>query len=321
MRLDFQRIGLGVALAAVLLFALGKVAGVSLADLRAVSPQHVLMALLFAMLTVFLRAANYRAIGGAAPAADTRPGLSAWLHLSLRHQFLFTAIPSGLGDLGFPVLARRHVGLRLAEGAAVIAVARLRDICVLLSLGGLSLAVLGHLPLIFAASAVCLGLAGLFAEHMVAVVRRLGQSFGVALFRDVAVSAQTVPRQLGRMALSCASWASAVAALWAAFAAAGHSLALAEAVLLLVALNLIGVVSISVGGLGVAEAGSAGVLVWLGLPLDTAVALSLVARPLLLGAVLGACVAWWMVLHVQVWATVRARLQGSRLVLTRVLWP
>ena len=72
---------------------------------------------------------------------------------------------------------------------------------------------------------------------------------------------------------------------------------------MLAGLNAIGMVAISVGGLGIAEVGSAGILAVLGTPLDQAAHLSLIARPVLLFSMLSACVVLWFGL----WAWARTR--------------
>lgn len=68
----------------------------------------------------------------------------------------------------------------------------------------------------------------------------------------------------------------------AGFRAAGHPLSLSEAWVMLAGLNIAGALALSVAGLGVAEAGAAGVLTLLGLPLAEAAGIALIARPILL---------------------------------------
>ena len=66
-----------------------------------------------------------------------------WIVLAGRHQFIFILSPSGSGDLAFPVLAKRIVGLDLAPATGLIAAVRLRDICAVLGLGCAGLAGIG----------------------------------------------------------------------------------------------------------------------------------------------------------------------------------
>ncbi|WP_299191559.1 lysylphosphatidylglycerol synthase transmembrane domain-containing protein [uncultured Litoreibacter sp.] len=282
-----NRILLGVVVAVILVAILAKFADLRWADFARVSPHYVALSVLFSMLTLALRALNYRVI---AALPEPRP-LGAWIDLSLRHQFLFTAVPSGLGDIGFPVLAKRFVGTDIAKGAGIIGMARLRDLLVLPGLGCLGLAVGGHMtPLIGVLGAALIG-GGLMAEQLVAPLRALLRRFGLSgpnLSGPTAFQAQ-----LHRTTLTLASWGAAGAALWCAYAAAGATFPVGDVFIMLAGLNLIGVLAISVGGLGVAEAGSTGVLAFLGYTLEKAAQLSLVARPILLVSVLLSCVLWW----------------------------
>src|SRR5262249_38750053 len=65
--------------------------------------------------------------------------LLAWLRLSVLHQAAFMLLPSGFGDLGFPILARRTVGLSTACAARTVLIYRLQDVWVLLVMGVLGL--------------------------------------------------------------------------------------------------------------------------------------------------------------------------------------
>ncbi len=289
MTFDLKRIALGVAVAALLMAVLAKLSGVGLSDFANISPAYAVMALLFSMATIALRAANYRAIGNQYVAASLR----GWLQVSLRHQFLFTAVPSGLGDIGFPVLARQYVGLDLKQGAATIAMARLRDLCFLPALGCGGLAVLGYAPVLSSLAALALGAAGLMAEQLVGLLRRSFQRLRAKVPPSQDVGQQTFTSQLIRSALTIGSWTSAALALWCAYASAGFVLDPAASFVMLAGLNAIGIIAISVGGLGVAEAGSTGVLTFLAVPLEQAAQVSLVARPVFLVAVLAACAVLW----------------------------
>ena len=66
------------------------------------------------------------------------------------------------------------------------------------------------------------------------------------------------------------------------FAAAGHPLTVFEGWVVIAGLNVAGMLAVSVAGLGVAEAGAAGMLALLGMPLAEAAAVAVIARPLLL---------------------------------------
>ena len=88
------------------------------------------------------------------------------------------------------------------------------------------------------------------------------------------------------------AWAFASAAFWALFAMIGVSVEMAEAVLILVAVNVAGAASFfTIAGLGISEAGLAGVLVLLGFPTIEAVSLGLIIRPTALMMTLASCAA------------------------------
>lgn len=288
MQFNTKRIGLGVALAALLMVLLARFADLNWTDFAAISPGYVMAAIAACMLTVALRALNYRVI-----AAQPKPKpLRAWIDLSLRHQFLFTAVPSGLGDIGFPVLAKRYVGTDIAQGAAIIGMARLRDLFLLPALGAVGLVATQIAPPAFLLLAAALGAGGVFAEQMAAplgrLLRRLNISKAPPNSGKIALKTQLI-----RTGCTLASWLTAGLALYCAYRAAGFTMAAPQVFVMLAGLNLIGVLAISVGGLGVAEAGSTGVLILLGLPAQEAAQLSLVARPVLLLSILSACILWW----------------------------
>ncbi|MEM9585438.1 MAG: lysylphosphatidylglycerol synthase transmembrane domain-containing protein [Pseudomonadota bacterium] len=251
-------------------------------------------ALCFCILAICLRAANYRSI-----ANDLRPvPLRAWMQVSLRHQFLFTAIPSGLGDIGFPVIARHHLGLDLKRGAVIILMARLRDLFVLPALGCFALAMLGVWPVLLTVLGIVLGLLALFLEQSAGTLILALRQMGLKVSGLGLISQPSWPVQLKRFAFSLGSWSSAACAVWFAYTAAGFQMEPMTSFVLLTGLNAIGVVAISVGGLGIAEAGSTGILTLLGTPLEQAAQISLVARPVLLIATLTACVTHWLCLRI-----------------------
>ena len=88
-----------------------------------------------------------------------------------------------------------------------------------------------------------------------------------------------------------------------AFAATGHPLSIQQTILMLAALNASGAIAISIGGIGVAEAGAAGMLMLFGETAATAAAVALVARPLLFLSAVAASAS----LDLVSWLTLRRR--------------
>lgn len=296
---DWRKVGAGAVLAGVLLFVLARISGFGLSDLQGLSYRFALFSVAFSMLTLWLRALNYRLIAGDVVAGT----IGNWLDTGLRHQALFTLIPSGLGDLGFPFLAWRHAGVEPARGFAIIGMARLRDLLVLGALAALGLVLSERSVGLASLAILLLYVAAYKAEDLAAPLGALLTRVGINRFRGCGMAqSPNFKARIQRTLCSTAIWLSATAALWCAYRTVGVPLNASEAMLLLAGLNLVGVVAITVGGLGIAEVGSAAVLVWVGFNLDEAVRLSLVARPVLLCSVLISCLLWWVL-----------RLNGSRL--------
>lgn len=218
----------------------------------------------------------------------------AWVHLAARHQFIFTVLPTGLGDLLFPALAKRLVGRSAAEAFSVIAQVRSRDLIVLvtLALGG-GLLVAGKF---WAASAVAaLALTALFCADKLfrlslRLVRKpLPDGKLARILETVALPGPLQP--LTRLRLTVASiliWAFATCSVVAAFETIGEPVSAGVAMLFLAGINFFGALAISIGGLGVSETGGAAALMLADRSLKNASALSLLTRPLLLVSMLSA---------------------------------
>jgi uncharacterized membrane protein YbhN (UPF0104 family) len=261
-----------------------RVADFSQLDFSSISSPLAIVPLVMLMLMIGLRGELLRCI---AP-ADQRVNRSAWQKIVARQQLLFMLAPSWLGDASFFVLAKRYAGLDLAEITAMIALYRLRDMTVLVALGtvgGLVLA--GALPLallIAAISVMALCFMEEVASTLLRFVGRLIPSGGIADFvsRCAVIPANANRERLTKLWLVIAIWTCSALSVAAVFAAAGRPLSAAETVLLLAALNASGAVAFTIGGIGVAEVGAAGVLMLLGDSPETAAAVTLIARPLLL---------------------------------------
>lgn len=264
-----RRTALALAVSAGLLALVLYVADISSVDLSKLRPTYLVLGLAAYLAALVLRAVLLRHLAG----LENPPGFKIWLSLAARHQLFFTLAPSGSGDLTFPVLANRMLGLDLGRGTALIAGTRLRDICAILGLGCFGLAAMGLLPVLTGTAAILCGAALYFFDVTGRLAARL-------LRRDPAVA--RAPGGLASAGLTLLIWLSASAAIAAGFAAAGHPLTVNETLIMLAGLNIAGALAISIGGLGIAEAGAAGVLVFLGLPLAEAAAIAIIARPVLL---------------------------------------
>lgn len=255
-------------------------AGFGNVDLSAIRPLYLVPTLTAYLLVLVLRGAIFRNLARhAAPKS-----LGWWVLLAARHQFVFIVSPSGTGDIAFPVLAERMVGLGKGAGTKVIAETRIRDIAVVLGLGCIGLALTGHAP-------VWVGLGAVLAAAGVIWSDASIQLFGALLSKlrpkRAAFAPRTkvsVPNRLIAALLSLTLWLVATGGIMGGFAAAGAPLSAAEALVMLAGLNVAGAFAMSVAGLGVAEVGAAGVLTFLGVPLSAAAGIALVARPILLGS-------------------------------------
>ncbi|MXO64027.1 hypothetical protein GRI48_13555 [Altererythrobacter oceanensis] len=218
----------------------------------------------------------------------------AWVHLAARHQFIFTVLPTGLGDLLFPALAKRLVGRTATEAFSVIAQVRSRDLIVLitLALGG-SLIITG---IEWAAAAVAflalpvLFYADKFFRLALHLVRKSLADGKLASFLE-AIASSEPPDSFSRFRLTVASildWFFVICSVLATFEAIGEPVPVGVAMLFLAGINLFGALAISIGGLGVSETGGAAALVLADRTVKNATALSLLARPLLLVSMLSA---------------------------------
>ena len=274
---DRAKLAIGVVAALVLVGVLAVYSGFRVEDWRNIDPAFAALAVLASIGTVACRGFGY-----ALYAPDNTIARGRWLDVGAQHQALFSLVPSGLGDLGFPVLANRHAGVSIATGAGIIGLARLRDILVLgaMFLAAMPFAAVGPWATLLPA-AILLILALALEPALAALtgyVPKLAE-------RLRAHSAPALWLRSKRTALAAASWLAASAAVWCAFRAAGSVLAPAEAVLLIGGLNAAGILAFTVGGLGIAELGAAAVLIWLGVTAEDATRTALTARPLLLCSV------------------------------------
>ncbi len=288
MRIDRKKAFLAVAISAVLFGALLWVARSSTVDLSKLDPALIgSLVCVYIMLTMS-RGLLLRALS---PSPSAR-GLAVWFRLAARHQVLFSLTPSGAGDIGFPYLLHLTTGLPAAEGVRIIAQYRLRDTAVLASLGavgaistGLS-PVLGTLALM--ASLVLIWFVDDVATLALKIASANAPAGRVSAFLKSAIPEEPVRfrTKLQRTGLSCVTWALASSGVALAFSTCGHPLNVGETLLVLVMINAIGAIAISFAGLGVSEFGVAGALIAMGTPASEAASIAIIARPLMLVAMI-----------------------------------
>jgi len=229
-------------------------------------------------------------------ARGVRLGLAPLARLGLAKLFTDQALPSaGVGGTLVLAqgLARRGVPRDAAVGAIVVdliafyaaqALACALGLAVLYAHGELDAPVLG-VAAVFAVLAVAIpgsvlalsrrGLSRaprLLLRH--ALTRRVVEGLGSAppeLLRDARVLASTTALQLLVIALDAAS-------LWAVLSALGAAEPMTLAFAAHVIATTLGIVSVVPGGIGVFEGSAIGVLVMLGVPIETAVAATLIDR-------------------------------------------
>lgn len=274
------RLAVGTIVALLLLSLVAKLAAFDAPDFSKISVPFAILAVALSGVTIALRAATYRTTYNGVVGSPLE-----WLSTAARHQFVFSAFPSGLGDLGFPAIAKSTIGIPLNEGMRIILVSRLRDIGVLAALALFSASMLSLLPAWFGILATLPAAVAFFAEplasHLVFRSRWRAK-------QPINARRSTVSRQTLCFFLSLSSWLAATSSVMAACASAGWIASPMEAIFLIAMLNASGIIAISFGGLGVAELGAMAALVMIGLPTGLAGEVSLLARPVLLFSVLSA---------------------------------
>lgn len=284
MHIDRRRLALAALVSAALLGLLFLVGKFRLPDLSRANLFWLLAVAAAYLLVVVGRGLSLRAL---APKDQRRP-LLQWLQLAGRHQVLFSTIPAGLGDAGFPILAKQIADIELPVAVRIIAQFRFRDILFVSTMGIFGLVLMG-LPGIYGLLSFALALPLLWfsddiANTLLKLVRSLLRKGGVLDFLQQATDhpRPQIRDRLQRTAFALWVWTAAVAAVVSAFRALGFHLTIGEALLFIAAVNIAGAVSLSIGGLGVSEAGAAAALVAGGMPLQQATSLALVVRPTLM---------------------------------------
>jgi uncharacterized protein (TIRG00374 family) len=302
---------LGVAASALALAVLFSVADIALLGTiwRGLSPSLFALAGILFLVNLALRSIRLLLL---APDRSAPTAFSSWLRLSVAHQAIFMLFPSGTGDAGFPYLASRTVGIDMPSAARMILIYRLQDIWLLLLMSsvGFSLIAIEDKPRpILLVAILLLAAAGLVwftelarwsARLLAGLLHRLvaawsGKRRG-RLSQDLLRFAQSVdaPIAARRKALCAVAaiggWLASAAAFWVIFRMIGVSLDPAETMVLIAGVNLAGALaSFTIAGIGASEGGLAGMLIILGFKAADAVAIALVARPLLLLNALVVC--------------------------------
>lgn len=217
-----------------------------------------------------------------------------WVRLAARHQLLFSILPAGVGDAGFPYLAKRTTSLPTAVALRMMAQFRLRDVIFVAIIGLAGMMFVG-LPFLYGLSALVVAVPLLwFADEIADRFLRLVGAIAprsrilVSLREAVRQKAPTARERLARTVLPMLAWSTSVAAVVAAFRAIGFQAGIGEALLLVAAVNIAGAIKISIAGLGVSEAGAAAALLAAGSTIEQAASVALVVRLLLLLSVIGA---------------------------------
>lgn len=271
------------------------------AAIRTLSPSSIGLASALFLLSIVIRGYWLRLL---APPGSARTGLTPWVRLAAAHQFAFMLLPSGAGDLGFPVLAGRLTGVGIAPALRMILCYRLQDLWVLAVLGSSALAIVGFaaeaspfllgVPLLAVPALVWSSDLARLGVLVLARLLHLAARFlrGERFSRLVAAadrwsSELTAAMDAGlrfRAALACATaWGATCAYVWVLFAMVGIVLSAVEVVAVVAGLNLAGALaSFSIAGIGVSEGGLAAVLVLLGFHTQDALSTALVVRPIIL---------------------------------------
>ena len=216
-----------------------------------------------------------------------------WIRVAARHQIIFSILPSGLGDAGFPVIARKLAGIGVWSATRVIIAYRAQDLCALLLLGLSGLLVHragGATPvawlLILMACWIALAWSAglvrwlarlaLFAARRITVLERYAEP----LDKMAGVSSPAaLTGRLWSAGLTCLGWSLVIGAMWSIFAALTVRLGPAEIMIILAGLNLLGVVAVfTIAGLGVSEGGLAAILLMIGFGGEEALSLAVLVR-------------------------------------------
>ena len=276
---------------------------------KRIAPGYVLLALTSFIGVLIVRGLRLRRLAQMPGRRDDR---FIWVRLAALHQILFSVMPSGLGDLGFPALAARLSACSGTAAARVLLVYRLQDLwlLVILAASGLLLqaSATGVDPVLIAGGLVAAAVLLLWSYDLTRLI-------GLVILRhtDSGRGAQPDPfrhwlvPKVRRVALeldhpvdwgsrlhdalaTLLAWALAAGSLWCLFAMIDITLGLGQTLLVIAGLNLVGAAAaFTIAGLGVSETGLAAILLALGFSAPEAIATALIVRPAALVNIVISC--------------------------------
>jgi|GEM_PF-5914789 Uncharacterised protein family (UPF0104). len=236
------------------------------------------------------------------------------LDLAIVHGFLAAVLPARLGDVSYPLLARRFLQTGVPAGVSQIVVIRLYDslAAILLLLATLTMVplttkhlhalVTGSSVLLVVLLAILLLLPGILKLsgrllHRSSAHPLVQRTSGVVHEIADAFRALSASRHAGLLALTACRWVVASAVTLCAFRSVGVPLTPAGAVFLTTSVNLAISLSVqTIAGFGVADAAFGVALCALGYPLDLAVSYGLSGRMVRL-SFLGATILLWLAIR------------------------
>ncbi len=312
LRKAFAKWGLPAVVSLAVLAALATQADIERlwGSLGRIKPHYGLAAFTLLLLSLLSRAVRLRCLSSRYHGAAT---LRDCMRVTARHQAAFTILPSGSGDLVFPLFAQRVLSCPLTTASRMLFAFRALDAAAVLLMSVIAGMILfvelrpGWLFVLLLAGVTASGILFVSRAPDIAVaihdigvrlLRRLGEAMpplgrrlrAPASALGSIATAATERNRWSAVLWTFLAWTFAGAAFWALFAMIGAAVGTAEAVLILAGVNAAGAVSfVTVAGLGVSEAGLAGVLVLLDFPIMDAVSLSLIVRPAALLMTMTSC--------------------------------
>lgn len=230
---------------------------------------------------------------------------SKYLHLSLMHHLYLIILPAKAGELIFPWLSHSILGSGRTLNLLVLLIARLFDSCFIFVFiaWGLFAALLPNAPqfLNLAASllAIIFLLFGVRYQLMIGGLLKLVsllkrqrhlREFCTRIHSQL-LEAQSLlldqhdaKNQFLFFLWTTLSWLVSALGLWSLFKVYGYTVEPGIIIFLLGGINVIGVLGVfSIGGLGIAELGLAGMLILIGFDVQTGIALGLGVRLSMVG--------------------------------------
>lgn len=296
--------------AALLAFLIGRADGAAIADnWERFSPRHALLAVALFVANLTLRGLRLRRLFLDSGAPRDR---GRWIRVSAAHQVMFSVMPSGLGDAGFPIIASRLAGCSVAAATSVLLTYRLQDLWMILMLAGSGLLLqtagggLVYFLIAFGLPAVTAllvwsgDLTRLLGSALLRLTARGESIRWTGLRKVIAGPLQLLAAELVRPTdwrlrlhgawMTLLTWSLSTASLWSLFAMIGVHIGIAEVLLVIAGMNLVGALAaFTVAGLGVGEGGLAAMLLALGFGTTQALAVALIVRPAMVANILVGC--------------------------------